>query len=167
METEAKKISIIKQIEMIVAILAGLATFVVGFYTIKKELFKGKGTVVGVVRDFRSQNPITEAKIEITDQNGQLLTTLKSGWDGEFTNELNEGIYVIKVFHPSYEPQISNINILRKETSKIEIALVPVRARETSRSTEAPTTTKKGSEVKDTLRKKALETGFDILKRKL
>lgn len=64
---------------MIVAILAGLATFVVGFYTIKKELFKGKGTVVGVVRDFRSQNPIAEAKIEIADQNGQLLTTLKSG----------------------------------------------------------------------------------------
>lgn len=167
METEVKKTSLIKQIEMIVAILAGLATFIVGFYTIKKELFKGKGTVVGVVRDFRSQNPIAEAKIEITDQSGQLLTTLKSGGNGEFTNELNEGSYIIKVIHPSYEPQIANINILRKETSKIEIALVPVRARETSRSTEEPKTTKKSSEVKDTLRKKALETGFDILKKKL
>lgn len=165
-EIQAKKTPIIKKIETIVAILAGLATFIVGFYSIKKDLFKGKGTIVGIVRDFKSQHPIAEVKIEVTDPSGQLITTFKSDRNGEFKEELKEGNYIIKVTHPSYDPQIANINITGKETSRIDLAHLPLQAKEASRSSGTSKITK-NKDVGDTLKKKAVETGFDILRRKL
>lgn len=124
-EQESKHDAILKRLQIIIAILAGITTLLIGLYNVKKVVLvdKTKGSAAFTTRtDAGTIAPNTN--IELYDAQNTLVASGLTGSAGQFTSkELEAGNYIVKVSLRGYEPQVLPIRIEPKKTAELQLTM--------------------------------------------
>lgn len=125
MVEETKHDLILKRIQVIIAILGGLAAVIIGFYNVKKNLFPDNalGAVLISVRSAQGSS-VSPAYLELYDSQNAIVASAQTSADGGYANkDLLAGSYLLKITAINYEPQAATIKIDPKKTTRLDIIL--------------------------------------------
>ena len=124
-ENETKHEKILKQTQILIAILAGLVTFIVGAYNVKGFVFskKGPGAVSVLVRTENGQ-PASNASIEITKIQGGVVASSNTGLDGKYEQpKLEPGNYSLKITKAKFQAETFLFSIEPAHTTELDLKL--------------------------------------------
>jgi hypothetical protein len=113
--------------QSVIGLVAGLFSVVGGVYTSVQYFTRtpATGELVAVVRDARTDRPVTGPSVEILGADDAVLTTLAPGDSGQVRTRLREGIYRLRVTHPRYTPDTRRVQVGAGHTAEIRISLTP------------------------------------------
>ncbi len=81
------------------------------------------GELVAVVQEAGSHRSVTDATIEVLTADNAIVATLKPDAGGRVTQELKEGVYVVRVSHPRYAADVRRIQVMARKTVEIRPTL--------------------------------------------
>ena len=112
-------------VQSIVGVTAGLIS-IVGAAFSAVQLFKPGpqyGEVVAIVREAKSEKPVTDATIEIFTREDALVTTLSSVDRGQVRQPLKEGTYRLRISHPRFAAETRSVQIMTGQTAQVRVQL--------------------------------------------
>ena len=114
----------LSRIQSIVAILAGVVS-VVGAAGSLAQLTRPPhtGSLVAVVRTASSQRGVPDATVEVLTPDNALVATLTPDADGRVTQDLREGVYVVRVSHPRYAAEVRRVQVQPQQTVAVTTLL--------------------------------------------
>jgi len=83
----------------------------------------GKGEVVAVVLDAKTEKAVSNATVEILTLNNAVVTTVNSGFFGKARYTLEEGQYRIRVKHPKFGAEVRHVQVVSGQSAEIRIRL--------------------------------------------
>src|SRR2546426_7914719 len=83
----------------------------------------GKGEVVAVVVDAKTEKAVSNATVEILTLNNAVVTTVNSGFFGKARYTLEEGQYRIRVKHPKFGAEVRHVQVVSGQSAEIRIRL--------------------------------------------
>lgn len=115
----------LSRVQAIVGTLAGLASIVgVMFSLLQIARPADTGELVTIVQAAGS-NRVTDATIEVLNTQDALVATLTPDATGRATQQLKEGVYVVRVSHPRYAAEARRIEVRPRQTTEIRANLRP------------------------------------------
>ena len=126
---ETKQDLWLKRAQITVAILAGLATLIVGIYNVKKTLFSETSKPGGLALVLRSDTGqfINDARVEVYDAQNALDASGETDASGVFKKEgLPAGSYLVRIAKDGFEPQVYTVRVQSKVTSDLKFVLRPI-----------------------------------------
>jgi len=81
------------------------------------------GDLVTIVQAAGSRRSVTDATIEVLTTQNALVATLTPDSTGRVTQELKEGVYVVRVSHPRYAAEVRRVQVLPRQTVEIRASL--------------------------------------------
>jgi len=112
-------------VQSLVGLAAGLISILGATYSVV-QIFKPApqyGEVVAVVREAKTEKPVTDATIEIFTPQDALITTLTSANRGQIRQPLKEGPYRLRVSHPSFGAETRQIQVVAGQTAEVRFQL--------------------------------------------
>ena len=102
----------LSRIQSLVAILAGVVS-VAGAAGSVVQFTRPPhmGSVVVDVRAAGSQRSVADATVEVLTTDNALVATLKPDASGRVTQDLREGVYVVRVSHPRYAADVRRVQV--------------------------------------------------------
>ncbi len=76
-----------------------------------------------IVQAAGSRRSVTDATIEVLTTQNALVATLTPDSTGRVTQELKEGVYVVRVSHPRYAAEVRRVQVLPRQTVEIRASL--------------------------------------------
>ena len=70
------------------------------------------GDLVTIVQAAGTRGSVTDATIEVLTPQNAIVATLTPDATGRVTQELTEGVYVVRVSHPRYAPEVRRVHVL-------------------------------------------------------
>ena len=114
----------LSHVQAIVGTLAGLASIIgVAFSLLQVARPANTGELVTIVQAAGSSSGVTGATIEVLNTQDALVATLTPDSSGRATQELKEGVYVVRVSHPHYAAESRRIQVLPRQTTEIRTNL--------------------------------------------
>jgi carboxypeptidase family protein len=110
------------------------------------------GSIVAVVEEARSKQPLTDATVEILTGDDALVTTLSSTSAGRVEQSVREGEYTVRVTHPRFAPATRKVRVLAGRTTDLRVSLSP-RPSATGASSASPSPTRAITEGVDAAQK--------------
>lgn len=83
------------------------------------------GDLVAVVQTTGPPGSVTDATIEVLTPQNAIVATLTPDSTGRVTQELTEGVYVVRVSHPRYAPEVRRIQVSPRQTVEMRASLRP------------------------------------------
>lgn len=83
----------------------------------------GKGQVVAVVVDAKTDKAVSNATVEILTPNNALVTTVSSSYFGKASSTLDEGQYRIRVTHPKFGAETRNVQVVSGQSTEVRLRL--------------------------------------------
>ena len=83
----------------------------------------GKGQVMAVVVDAKTDKAVSNATLEILTPNNALVTTAGSNYFGKVNSTLDEGQYRIRVTHPKFGAETRNVQVMSGQSTEVRIRL--------------------------------------------
>ena len=114
--------------QSVIGLVAGIFSVVGGVYSGVQYFGRTPtqtGELVAVVRDARTDRPVSGSSVEILGVDDALLTTLAPGDSGQVRTRLREGLYRVRVTHPRYATDTRRIQVGAGQTAQISISLTP------------------------------------------
>ena len=116
----------LSRIQAIVGTLAGLASIIgVVFSLLQIARPADTGELVTIVQAAGSASSVTDATIEVLNTQNALVATLTPDATGRATQQLKEGVYVVRVSHPRYAAEARRIEVRPRQTTEIRTNLRP------------------------------------------
>ncbi len=112
-------------VQSVVGLAAGLISILGASYS-AVQLFKPApqyGEVVAIVREAKTEKPVTDATIEIFTPQEALVTTLTSANKGQIRQPLKEGPYRLRVSHPKFGAETRQIQVLAGQAAEVRFLL--------------------------------------------
>ena len=81
------------------------------------------GDLVAVVQAAGSRSAVTDATVEVLTPQNALVATLTPDATGRATQELKEGVYVVRVSHPKYAADVRRVQVLPRQTVEVRASL--------------------------------------------
>ena len=117
----------LSRFQTVVGTLAGVATIIgAGFSLVqfaRPTNPANTGELVTIVQAEGSRRSVTEATIEILTTQNAIVATLRPDSTGRVTQELTEGVYVVRVSHPGYAAEVRRVQVLPRQTVEIRTSL--------------------------------------------
>ena len=111
-------------VQAIVGTLAGLASIIgVAFSLLQIARPADTGQLVTIVQAAGSASSVAGATIEVLNTQAALVATLTPDSSGRATQELKEGVYVVRVSHPRYAAETRRIEVRPRQTTEIRANL--------------------------------------------
>jgi hypothetical protein len=79
--------------------------------------------LVAIVLAAGSHRSVTDATVEVLTTENALVATLTPDSTGRVTQELREGVYVVRVSHPRYAADVRRIQVQPRQTIEIKTTL--------------------------------------------
>ena len=111
--------------QTVVGLTAGFVS-ILGALLAVPNYFKpaiGKGEVVAVVVDAKTEKAVSNATVEILTLNNAVVTTVNSGFFGNASSTLEEGQYRIRVKHPKFGAEVRHVQVVSGQTAAIRVQL--------------------------------------------
>ena len=114
----------LSRIQSVVAILAGVVS-VAGAAGSVVQFTRPPhvGSVVVDVRAAGSQRSVADATVEVLTTDNALVATLKPNAAGRVTQDLREGLYLVRVSHPRYAADVRRIQVQPQQTVAVTTLL--------------------------------------------
>jgi hypothetical protein len=114
----------LSRIQSVVAILAGVAS-VAGAAGSVVQFTRPPhmGSVVVNVRAASTQRSVADATVEVLTTDNALVATLKPDATGRVTQDLREGVYVVRVSHPRYAADVRRVQVQPQQTVAVTTQL--------------------------------------------
>ena len=110
----------------VVGTLAGIASITGAVFTLVEFVHPGNtGDLVTIVQAAGSRGSVTDATIEVLTTQNAIVATLTPDSTGRITQELTEGVYVVRVSHPRYAPEVRRVHVLPRQTVEMRASLRP------------------------------------------
>jgi hypothetical protein len=111
--------------QSVVGLTAGLISIAGATYS-AVQLFTPApqfGDVVAIVREAKTDKPVSDATIEVFTPQDALVTTLTSAPKGQVRHTLREGSYRLRVSHPRFGAEVRQIHVLSGQTAEVRVQL--------------------------------------------
>jgi hypothetical protein len=111
--------------QTVVGLTAG-AVSILGALLAVPNYFKpaiGKGEVVAVVVDAKTEKAVSNATVEILTLNNAVVTTVSSGFFGKASSTLEEGQYRIRVKHPKFGAEVRHVQVVSGQSAEVRVQL--------------------------------------------
>jgi hypothetical protein len=111
--------------QTVVGLTAG-ALSILGALLAVPNYFKpaiGKGEVVAVVVDAKTEKAVSNATVEILTLNNAVVTTVNSGFFGKASSTLEEGQYRIRVKHPKFGAEVRHVQVVSGQSAEVRVQL--------------------------------------------
>jgi hypothetical protein len=114
----------LSRIQAVVATLAGVVSVIGAAFSVVQFAWPGNtGELVAIVHTAGSNRSVTGATVEILTTENALVATLTPDAAGRVTQELREGVYVVRVSHPRYAADARRIEVQPRQTIEIKTTL--------------------------------------------
>ena len=110
--------------QAVVGTLAGIVSITgAAFSLVEFARPANTGDLVTIVQAAGSRGSVTDATIEVLTTQNAIVATLTPDSTGRVTQELTEGVYVVRVSHPRYAPDVRRVQVLPRQTVEIRASL--------------------------------------------
>ena len=114
----------LSRLQGVVGTVAGLASIAGAVFSLVQFTRPANtGDLVAIVQAAGSRRSVTDATIEVLTTQNAIVATLTPDSTGRVTQELTEGIYVVRVSHPRYAAEVRRIQVLPRQTVEIRASL--------------------------------------------
>ena len=114
----------LSRIQSVVATLAGIATVTgVALSLMQFARPETTGQLVAIVQAAGSHRSVADATVEVLTTQDALVATLTPNSAGRATQELREGVYVVRVSHPRYATDVHRVQVVPRQTIEIRANL--------------------------------------------
>jgi hypothetical protein len=108
----------------VIGTLAGIASITgAAFSLVQFARPANKGDLVTIVQAAGSRLSVTDATVEVLTTENAIVATLTPDSTGRVTQELTEGVYVVRVSHPGYAAEVRRVQVLPQQTVEIRTSL--------------------------------------------
>jgi len=111
--------------QTVVGLTAGFLSILGALFAVP-NYFKpaiGKGEVVAVVVDAKTEKAVSNATVEILTLNNAVVTTVNSGFFGKASSTLEEGQYRIRVKHPKFGSEVRHVQVMSGQSTEVRVQL--------------------------------------------
>lgn len=119
----------LKRVQLIIAVLAGVVTLIVGAYNAKNLLFPkavkpGEMIVTVLSGEGPHAKPVPSAMVELYTAENTLLTNRATDHRGQFAQKgLDPGSYNLKISYPGYERALVPLSVQSGKVSHYNLGL--------------------------------------------
>ncbi|PYR42604.1 MAG: hypothetical protein DMF93_05385 [Acidobacteria bacterium] len=114
----------LSRLQAVVGTLAGLASITGAAFSLVQSAHPvDTGELVAIVQDAGSRRSVTGATIEVLTPQDAIVATLTPDATGRATQELKEGVYIVRVSHPRYSAEARRIQVQPRQTTEIRANL--------------------------------------------
>ena len=112
------------RLHKVVGTLAGIASITGAAFSLVQFVYPANtGDLVTIVQAAGSRRSVTDATIEVLTTQDAIVATLTPDSTGRVTQELTEGVYVVRVSHPRYAAEVRRVQVLPRQTVEIRTSL--------------------------------------------
>jgi hypothetical protein len=118
----------LSRFQAVVGTLAGVVSVTgAGFSLVQfvRPADTATGSLVTIVQAAGSPGHVTGATVEVLTTQDALVATLTPDSTGRVTQELAEGVYVVRVSHPRYASSVRRVHVLPRQTVEMRASLRP------------------------------------------
>ena len=116
----------LSRFQAVVGTLAGIVSIAGAAFSLVEFVRPANtGNLVTVVQAAGSRGTVADATIEVLTTQDAIVATLTPDSTGRVTQELTEGIYVVRVSHPRYAPEVRRVHVLPRQTVEMRASLRP------------------------------------------
>jgi carboxypeptidase family protein len=83
----------------------------------------GKGELVAIVQDAKTEKAVSGATIEVLTPQGVLVTTLTPNSSGKASCTLDEGHFRVRVSHPGFGNEVREVQVVSRESTQVRVQL--------------------------------------------
>jgi hypothetical protein len=94
-----------------------------GFSVVQFARPANTGDLVTIVQAAGARGTVTDATIEVLTPQNAIVATLTPDSTGRVTQELTEGVYVVRVSHPRYASEERRVQVQPRQTVEIRTSL--------------------------------------------
>jgi hypothetical protein len=110
--------------QAIIGALAGIVSISGAVISLVQYAHPGNtGDLVAVVQAAGSRGAVIDATVEVLTPQNALVATLTPDATGRVTQELKEGVYVVRVSHPKYQADVRRVQVLPRQTVEVRANL--------------------------------------------
>ena len=114
----------LSRFQAVVGTLAGIVSIIgAAFSLVQFARPATTGDLVTIVQAAGSRGSVTDATIEVLTTQNAIVATLTPDSTGRVTQELTEGVYVVRVSHPRYAAEVRRVQVLPRQTVEIRASL--------------------------------------------
>jgi NADH dehydrogenase FAD-containing subunit len=114
----------LSRIQAVIGTLAGIISIVgAGFTLVEFVRPANRGELVAIVQDAGSRRSVSDATIEVLTTQDAIIATLTPDLTGRATQQLKEGVYIVRVSHPRYSAETRRIQVLPRQTTEFRANL--------------------------------------------
>ena len=114
----------LSRLQALVATLAGIVSVAGAAWSVVDFARGGRtGELVAVVQAAGSHRSVPDATVEILTAQDALVATLTPDATGRASQELKEGVYVVRVSHPRYAVEARRIQVIPQHTTEVRTNL--------------------------------------------
>ncbi len=116
----------LSRLETLIGLATGVASVVGALFGVSEYFATpppDKGLVVAIVRDAKTREAVSGAKVEILTGKSTILTTITTNWLGRARHPLAEGQYRVRIDHPQFRAEVRDVQVVSGETSELDVAL--------------------------------------------
>jgi len=114
----------LSRFQAVVGTLAGIASIIGAAFSLVQFAHPANtGDLVAIVQAAGSRRSVTDATIEVLTTQNAIVATLTPDSTGRATQELTEGVYVVRVSHPRYAAEVRRVQVLPRQTVEVRASL--------------------------------------------
>ncbi len=114
----------LSRVQAVIGTLAGVATIAgAAFSLVQFARPANTGDLVAIVQAAASRRSVPDATIEVLTTQNAIVATLTPDATGRVTQQLTEGVYVVRVSHPRYAAEVRRVQVLPRQTVEIRASL--------------------------------------------
>jgi len=114
----------LSRFQAIVGTMAAIASLTGGAFSLLQFVRPANtGELVAIAQTAGSHRPVSDATIEVLTTENVIVATLTPDGAGQATQALKEGVYIVRVSHPSYAADVRRIQVQPRQTVEIRASL--------------------------------------------
>jgi hypothetical protein len=114
----------LSRVQAVVGLLAGIVSIAGAMFSLVQFARPANtGNVVAIVQAAGSRRGVTDATVEVLTTQNAIVATLTPDSTGRVTQELTEGVYIVRVSHPRYAADVRRVQVLPQQTVEVRASL--------------------------------------------
>lgn len=114
----------LSRVQAIIGTLAGIASIAGAVLSLVQFAHPAStGDLVAIVQTVGARGSVTDATVEVLTTQNALVATLTPDATGRVSQELREGVYVVRVSHPKYAADVRRVHVMPRQTVEVRASL--------------------------------------------
>jgi hypothetical protein len=114
----------LSRVQAIVGTLAGLISIGGALISVSPLAHAfTKGELVATVQEAGSHRGVSDATIEVLTTENHVVATLTPDASGRASQDLREGVYVVRISHPRYSAEVRRVQVFPRQTVEVRANL--------------------------------------------